>query len=389
MRTLIKFEFSKITNKKNIIFLITIPLLLNFIYLMNTYSYSSEEAKNHKNGIDRLYEEIHGSINYDKFEFINEKYKELSSSSENGRADTNTTFNQKTYTGYLFGDFMLFSQVHTKYVDAINYESKIERKIENLKEAKTLFKDKKEINKINEMIKIYQGREINVFYDYQGVEALLYNNFSTFLCLLALIFIVTQVICNEYESGNYKILFATKIGRTKVMCAKLITIIMLIFVIYTLLSLQDICFFRINNGLNGLLSPVYVLEKLYMTFFSSSILVAYIYTVFVRLLGLLLISLLVTLGAIFIKKSYVLIIGTFFILFVLFSNFELSLLNPVTYLNPAKILEVLDFEFIFGIPTLKYLFAPILLVLMITASIGIYLITYKTNNKKRGKLIWN
>ena len=389
MQDLIKFEFYKIASRKNIIFLLILPVILNFIYLRNTYSDTETDAINYKNGRNLLYEEVEGSITHETFDFLNKRFIELSSTTENGRGDAKTISNFETYTGYVFGDFMLFSQLHKEYVSAIEYENKIDNKVEALKQAKELFSDKREQNKINKMLTMYQHREINVFYDYQGVEILLYNNFSTFLCLLILIFIVTQVICSEYESGNYKILYATKIGRTKVMKAKLITVISFVFIVYSMLSIQDFWFLQINNGVHGLLSPLFAIHKLSMSFFSASILVAYGYTLFLRLLGLLFISILVMIAAMIIKKSYILIVGTLLSLFLLFSNFHLSLFNPITYLQPIKMLGIVDFVFIFDYPILKYQYSIGVLILSFCISLGFYFIVCKNSNKKRGKLLWN
>ena len=180
------YELKKIFSKKVVIVLMVAFLLLD---IMKIYMLYFETIK-----IDTLYEgrnkiicEIRGPITEEKLSFIVEKKRELEEL-VSSRAYS-TEYNPSTYSGYEFGDYIIFRDVYDDLDYAYHYSDFLEQIRLKANENMELFPNNSpEFKSAKKISEIYKDREILDYYDFTGYESFLFYDFSSLLVLLLILF---------------------------------------------------------------------------------------------------------------------------------------------------------------------------------------------------------
>lgn len=335
MFSLIKYELKKICKYKSFFIIILILIFANFLYI--NASNQSTDLDSYKVGKMRLYEKIKGQITSEKINLLNEGFNKNQLLVNEGKYSTEKK-TKGTYTGYVFGDASLFKETFENYRYAINYADEIKNinnhYYENLKLLKS--ETEQEINKL--YIETYVDRSINYYYDFTGMNKLLNYNFSSFLIIITLFLLLIPIFCDDFEQGNYQMIFPTKIGPFSCLMAKLISSLIIIVLMSFIFYFEDFLVFNTIYPLDGWFNPIYSIKEFSLTLANYSVLLGYIYCIVLKIIGFIFIGSIAGIFAVLIKKTLPIFIILFIYILIMISNFSLNIVNPITYLQPYNIL---------------------------------------------------
>ena len=221
---------------------------------------------------------------------------------------------KNTYSGYVFGDNQLFSEIFEDYQNCINYSNSIKNIITIAEENKQLTTNDswKEYN--NELLKTYKQRNLSYYYDYTLINSYLNYNFSFLLSLVLIIMLTTVIFLKEKQEGTVIYYKLVRNGKKKIFLPKIIILILISGLISIIFSLETFIIYFFLGADKGWLQPLYAITDFKFSASLISIASYMIINNLMQIIGCVLFALTIMTVFKFIKYNYQGVIVGFIIL---------------------------------------------------------------------------
>lgn len=311
MVMMIKYELKKVLRSKSLIALLGVLLFLNAAQII--YKVYPDCHGSLYEGKKKILAEIEGPITQENYDFLLNNYNTTQQKVEAGDYQTNR-IDKNTYSGYVFGDNQLFSELFEDYKNCINYSDSIKNIITIAKENKQLTTNDswKEYN--NELLKTYKERNLSYYYDYTLINSYLNYNFSFLLSLVLIIMLTTVIFLKEKQEGTVIYYKLVRNGKKKIFLPKIIILILISGLISIIFSLETFIIYFFLGANKGWLQPLYAIADFKFSASSISIASYIIINNLMQILGCMLFALTVMTVFKFIKYNYQGVIIGFIIL---------------------------------------------------------------------------
>jgi len=336
---LVYFEMRKSWLKIPILILIIVLTCINVYkiksdFLVNNVDTGSEDLlRISKFG---LYEDkLKGEVTNEKIDFIKNTSDSLEEEVK-GFAFS-TQYDEKRYTGYVFGDYRLFDgtlkNMFRYIVQYSNTSNKISNKAyENIafyKEHNNIFEERKN----SKIFNAYSGRKLDSFYLTHGSKVFFHYDFSCLLIIILIIVTACQSFSKEYES-KMDVLISTSSGMKSTVIAKCISSVFFCGAVSIFFSIIDLLTINYFYNLEGLTSPIYSLSSFATSPFTLSVISMIFYVLLIRFIVYVFLSFLVMLISYICKKSIASVILSFVIFcgLVFVQEYYSSIFNPIQLL---------------------------------------------------------
>lgn len=387
MMKILFYEMRKSHLKTAAFILLIIFTVLNFIRMNDqcrtrfTMTYGE-----HGTYYFRLYDTICGELTEEKLTPFRERANEL----ENEVMDMvfSTEYRPgEFYTGYIFGDFMLYNvdigraitycSTYPNISNAIaaraaeSYE--FYKSVGNIYEAKT-----------NDLIfDLYRDRYIPEFRATYWTKLFFGHEFSSLLCVIMLIFGLAASFTTEKESGMYQLIASTG-NKVKASAAKLGSSAVYCAFLSVWFTGCDLIFTNALLGVKGLDMPLYSAGMFEKTPFNFSFIGAVFVVLGTRFLALFTVSLMILLISKITPNTIISIacsFGTVLVL-ILLTAVSQSIWNPIGMLTPNAYLTDFSCVNLFGEPVLT-LFAALIALFIECGVLGAIIICSAKNRVRR------
>ena len=239
----------------------------------------------------QAYEDLHkkldGSLTVDKARFIVDERNRLRDIIND---DTySKEYQQDTYTGYFYADYGMITQHFYQPMEYVAmYETNIKQVVKKAKDNIGFYEKSKndyERDRNEYIVNHYSGRKINVFYDGKPWESLLEYDFSDLLILFLIILGVVPIFISEKQNGMEELILSSKNGKSDMILAKVVSVILYIAFVVIVFSSMDFIVFKLLYGLSGGDMPVYALESYKYTPLNHSVSLFYIMISLLKVVG--------------------------------------------------------------------------------------------------------
>ena len=289
---MIIFELKKIWRSRILWIFFIILFILN-VYQINALSNLAKgNSETFNMAREQIYSKVCGKWSNEKTEFIVTNYENAAKIVSSGAYSTEPD-QEGTYTGYIFGDFSLFSEFYDEMNYMYNYSETMKATLDNARENVTFFKEKgnKYLAKQNEQIvSLYQNRSIDAYYKTNGAYSLISYDFSSLFILLLCIFCFSSIFSREYETQMYPLLKLTTNGGLKLASSKVLAALISSLIISLIFYVADFICFYVFFDINCLSNPIYSIMDFKKTPFSCSIGQYLLIMLTYRLIGIITIS---------------------------------------------------------------------------------------------------
>ena len=311
MVMMIKYELKKVLRSKSLIAILGVLLFLNAAQII--YKVYPDCHGSLYEGKKKILAEIEGPITQENYDFLLNNYNITQQKVEAGDYQTNR-IDKNTYSGYVFGDNQLFSELFEDYKNCINYSDSIKNIITIAKENKQLTTNDswKEYN--NELLKTYKQRNLSYYYDYTLINSHLNYNFSFLLSLVLIIMLTTVIFLKEKQEGTVIYYKLVRNGKKKIFLPKIIILILISGLISIIFSLETFIIYFFLGANKGWLQPLYAIADFKFSASSISIASYIIINNLMQILGCMLFALTIMTVFKFIKYNYQGVIIGFIIL---------------------------------------------------------------------------
>ena len=308
---MIKYELKKVLRSKSLIALLGVLLFLNAAQII--YKVYPDCHGSLYEGKKKILAEIEGPITQENYDFLLNNYNLTQQKVEAGDYQTNR-IDKNTYSGYVFCDNQLFSELFEDYTNCINYSDSIKNSITIAKENKQLTTNDswKEYN--NELLKTYKQRNLSYYYDYTLINSHLNYNFSFLLSLVLIIMLTTVIFLKEKQEGTVIYYKLVRNGKKKIFLPKIIILILISGLISIIFSLETFIIYFFLGANKGWLQPLYAIADFKFSASSISIASYIIINNLMQILGCMLFALTIMTVFKFIKYNYQGVIIGFIIL---------------------------------------------------------------------------
>lgn len=338
---MIKYEIKKICGSKSVLLLFSVLLILNIAYVL--YSTYPEHHGTLYQGRKKILNIVEGPITQENYEFLIDNYNNTQNKIDEGDYNTET-FDDETYSGYVFGDNQLFIDILESYKNSINYQNSIESVLKIADENIELTNDNDWRSYNRKLLEKYEIRGISYFYDYTLINNLIDNDFSYLLSLIMIIMITINIFLKEKQDGTFVYYKLVKNGVKRIFNPKIVTLTILCIIISISFSISKHLTYYVLGATKGWLQPLYALDKFKLTASSISILGYTIINSIVQIIGCIIFMLLLVLITKFLKNNYqgiilglvLLVISIFLYNNRIFSVIEFSSIKEL-YLTYVKV----------------------------------------------------
>ena len=269
MVMMIKYELKKVLRSKSLIALLGVLLFLNAAQII--YKIYPDHHGSLYEGKKKILAKIEGPITQENYDFLLNNYNTTQQKVEAGDYQTNR-IDKNTYSGYVFGDDQLFSELFEDYKNCINYSDSIKNIIKVAKENKQLTTNDswKEYN--NNLLKTYKERNLSYYYDYTLINSYLNYDFSFLLSLVLIIMIIIVIFLKEKQDGTVIYYKLISNGKKRIFLPKIITLILISGITSIIFSLETFIIYFLLGANKGWLQPLYAIAD--FKFSASSISIA-------------------------------------------------------------------------------------------------------------------
>ncbi len=252
----IYWELKKIGKNKFIWGLFVFFLIADAYKMTHTYFGINDTTK----GEQAIYHKLAGNITEEKVLFLIDNVEKYSQLIESG--EYSTAGNQKgTYTGYIMGDYNIFSSCYENMKKAYDYKQYAAKICEKAKQNAQLYESRNvsyELKKNNMIYHNFLGREIKNYYNCKVSNALFSYDFSTIFMILLVITVVGSVLVLEQDHHMYEILETVSFGNRRRTQAKLWSIAIFCAIVVGIFIFWDCCVLQMQYGLiDNWKNPVY------------------------------------------------------------------------------------------------------------------------------------
>ena len=269
---MIRFELCKLWRNRLLLGFLAAFILLNIVRIAQlSKMYQVNPQFNEARAI--LYEQVRGTWNLDTLHYVIKTQRALEEQVMQG--DYPTEPNQPgTYSGYVFGDFSLFTELYTEMDYMYHYEENNEKLLSDLRANADFYKshgNRKDAEKNEKAISVFRGRRINAYYRTEGAVQWINYSLSSLLILISVLLCVSPCFSIEYETKMNTVLLTAKHSRMKIPLAKLASALISALAIFLLFSFADCICFLVGFPIDCLQNPIYSVVAFQNTPFSCSI----------------------------------------------------------------------------------------------------------------------
>lgn len=320
--SLFTYELKKVSSKRIVWIILGLFLLLDIVKIGMLYN-DTIVKDTLADGRQAVIDEIKGAITNEKISFIIGKKRELDDLVEN--RTYKTEYDSSTYTGYQFGDSIVFSKIYDDLDYAYHYEELIQKVKTKAEENLALYpSDSYEAKIAQKILDTYSNRRIINYYDTVGYEAYFAYDFSTLLILLFLLFTLTPIFSEESEVKMNLLILSSPNGKDQITKAKLSSAFAIALGTTLIFLMLDFLLFMFLFRLDGGQNPLYSLQSFAYTTFNGSIIQYAAISVVFKLIGSIFFSL----------------------LYLLFSSFFMTVLPALIWSGSTLLLIIFANDFI-------------------------------------------
>ena len=340
-----KWEVKKILNIKGLTLFILAFIIFNCINIYRSYdpSYLNKSNDDLLDAEIRMGELLEGKITQDKVNNFNSKYNEVIELYEANQFNTVPDYN-RFYTGYVFGDYNIFTDVNEELERRLGYNEQIKALKNEAEEKAKIYESRNRYNYMSNktIVDSYGTRYIDSYYYNEPAVNLFTYNFSSILIILLIMFFCIPLFTNERDSDMLTILACTKRGYLKqgIRADKIITMVMFVAFITILFTLSDFIMLKSALKFNGLTQSLFVLEKFEYTPATMSIIAFYILCTFMKFIGFTSIGFITMIIARLSKSSvwgYIVTLVSLFLLMTLKAMDSNTVIQYVNLINPMSL----------------------------------------------------
>lgn len=334
--SLFSYEIKKVFSKRLIWVVLGFFLILDIAKIEMLYN-DTIVKDTLSDGRRAVIDEVKGPITNEKLSFVIGKKRELDDLVEN--RTYKTEYDSSTYTGYQFGDSVVFDKIYDDLDYAYHYTESLNKVKTKAEENLTIYpKGSYEAARSQKILDTYGERKIESYYDTTGYEAYFSYDFSVLLILLFLLISITPVFSEEPEIGMNLLILSSPNGKRSTTKAKLLSVTAITFGVTILFLLLDFFLFFFLFNLEGGSNPLYSLKSFAYTPLNVSILQYVFLSSFLKLIGSLFFSLLYALFSSAFKSVLTSMVGAVgMLLLLIFCNDFISI-DLFEYLSPVSLL---------------------------------------------------
>lgn len=334
--SLFSYEIKKVFSKRLIWVFLGSFLLLDIVKIGMLYN-DTIVKDTLSDGRQAVIDEIKGPIMNEKISFVIDKKRELDDLVEN--RTYKTEYDSSTYTGYQFGDSIVFDKIYDDLDYAYHYTESLNKIKTKAEENLTIYpKDSYEAAMSQKILDIYGEREIKNYYDTTGYEAYFSYDFSALLILLFLLVSITPIFSEEREVRMNLLILSSPNGKRSTTKAKLLAVATITFGVAILFILLDFLLFFFLFNLEGGSNPLYSLTSFAYTPLNVSILQYVFISSFLKLIGSLFFGLLYALFSSAFKSVLSSMVGAGGMLLLLVFCNDFVSLDSFKCLSPISLL---------------------------------------------------
>lgn len=332
---LFSYEIKKVFSKKLIWIILMLFLLLDIVKVGMLYQ-NTIGSDTLANGRQAVINEIKGPITSENLSFVIEKKRELDAMVAERTYQTN--YDSSTYTGYQFGDSIVFSEIYDELNFAYHYPNLLQKIKTKAEENLTLYPNNSyETKRAQKILDTYSDRKIVNYYDATGYDAYFSYDFSTLLILLFLLFALTPIFAEESEVKMDLLILSTPNSRKPITKAKLSAAVTITLGSTLLFLLLDLLLFFTLFPLEGGENPLYSLQSFAYTTFNGSIIQYAILSISLKLIGSIFFSLLYLLFSSIFTTVLPALIGSGSVLFLLIFGNDFISVSWLRQISPLAL----------------------------------------------------
>lgn len=364
---IIFYEMRKSWLKTATFFVLIILTALNFIR-MNDLSRTRYSLTYGELGeaYFRIYETLCGKLDEEKLAPFRTRAKEL----ENEVMDKtySTEFQpDKFYTGYVFGDFMLYNvDIAPEITYCATYPNISNKIVAKAMESHMFYKSVEndfETKKSAMIYNSYQDRSIPEYHATNWTGLFFRYDFSSLLCVVMLILGLSSGFSIEKESGMFQLITAAG-RRSRTAASKICSSAAYCAFLSVWFTACDLIFTNILLGVKGIDMPLYSARMFEKTPFTFTFIGAIILWAGIRFLALFVLALIMLLISKITPNTITAMVASFgaSLILILLTSLSKSVWNPICALTPNAYITNFSVVNIFGEPVLTLFAALIALV---------------------------
>ncbi len=390
---IIGYEIRKNYLKRYLIVIIFAFTLVNVIsiygYYETSHVFSTEKDDSWSKAFWDLYEENYkGEITIEKINRLMEIYSPLYQACVVERT-FNTEYDPDTFTGYEFGDYRMLDLGFVRPMEyAYTYREKALEIANNAKQNMIFFSSIDNVYQYRSSLKIaslYEGRQINNFYNTEMYDNLFSYDFSSFLILLTVIVAIVPVFVAEKETEMNLILSISKKGGKKTVRAKIASACFFVTGICIWFTITDFFAFAAFFGLTGLTNNLYALRDFMLTPLDITMWEYIIVSAGVKILGMQAVSAVILFISSLFKKAllpYVISLGALFSMMLADELATTKHFNPFDLIVNRELFRHTNLIRIMDFPVHEY----VGVILSVALFFGVFILTTIRVNKNNAWL---
>lgn len=258
VKNLLKYELLKVIKSKGICIFLILLLISNLLQII--YVNKNDLHGNLYEGKTKILNKIEGKVTQKKYDWLVETYSQLKDRIDQGNYDTKNE-DKSFFTGYAYGDYQIIENILKDYEYVVNYKKLIKKKIKVIKENIKLTQDQNWKNYNKKMLEKLKARDLSYYYDYMLMENFINNDFLYLLLLLVVLLLVIKMFLYDKQEGTYFYLNMIGKQKLKIYISKLITLVIFLAIFNILFLLEKYLIYYCLGMKNGLLQPLYALDK--------------------------------------------------------------------------------------------------------------------------------
>lgn len=365
---IIFYEMRKSWLKTALFIVLIILTLLNF-FRMNDFCRTEHSMTYADRGewYYRLYETVCGDLTEEKLSPFRARANELKNEVMD-RVYSTEYQPDKYYTGYVFGDFMLYnSDIAPEITYCVTYPNTSNEIVAKAIECYNFYKsvgNDFEAKKNAMIYNLYQDRSIPEYRATYWTSLFFRHEFSSLLCIVMLIWGLSSSFSTEKESGMFQLITAAgqkkKTAASKICSSAIFCVFLSIW-----FTSCDLLFSNILLGVRGLDMPLYSAQMFEKTPFAFSLFAGILLWAGVRFLALFAIALLILLISKITPNTIIAMAVSFgaSLVLIALTSLSKSVWNPICALNPSVYISDFTVVNILGEPVLL-LFAALIAITM-------------------------
>ncbi len=298
---LLFYEMRKNIFRKYMFVLLAIAVSLNILFICQQYCRvgiglsegitRTSATEGQWDYYSRLHEMLDGKITLEKVKYVTGKYQEYMPAISNGTYSTEYD-PENTETGYFFGDYALLQEhFYSKLEYLVNYRSNNDKIVEQAYQNIDIFKEKEnryEKEKNQYIVRHYENRSLNEFYDFQGWSRLINYDYSDLFVLVLILLAVIPCYYNENKYKMKEIILISKNRKKSYVGYKRYALYLWACFLTAVFAASDCIAIHLLYGLSGGNVKLYALADYQYTAFNGSFLCFYFLQKALKLLGILL-----------------------------------------------------------------------------------------------------